>query len=108
MSRSVEDVRRVFDEWARTTGHERCKLTADRRRKIEARLREFSVDELLLVPHGALADDWKDRDKHSDVGVLYRNAQQVDKFIALAQLGANGSSGHEEASQLAAFLRGSR
>lgn len=86
-----ESIELVFREWASATGHERCKLTPDRARKIRARLAEgYSVEDLKRVPHGSLRDPWEDRAKHNDIGILYRNSQQVDKFIALA-LGGNGN-----------------
>lgn len=97
---SAEDIVRVFENWREKTGHRRARLTDDRRRKIVARLKDYSVEELLLVPDGANADPWDDRKQHNDVGVLYRNAQQVDKFIALAQ-GGNGNGHSSDARELA-------
>ncbi len=101
-----EDVEEVFREWAVTTGHERCKLTGDRERKIKARLGEgYSVEQLKQVPHGAVADPWEDRAKFNDVGVLYRNSQQVDKFLALAESEVDDQESRRNA-ELYAHLNG--
>ncbi len=69
----------------------RWKPTGDRRRKINARLREgYSEADLRSVIAGVLADDWSERRKkgNDDPKVIYRDAAQVDRFLELA----NGSS----------------
>lgn len=96
--KQAEDVRAIYENWKAKTGHRRSRLTNDRRRKIVARLREgYTVEDLLLVPDGANADSWDKRYLHNDIGVLYRDAQHVDKFLALARGEANANgAGHTE------------
>ncbi len=84
----------VFEHWQRARAKPRCRLTRDRERKIRARLREYSTAELMLAVDGVANDPWQDRSSHDDIGVVFRNAQQVDKFLALASV-PNGSHGDD-------------
>src|SRR5690606_12953151 len=82
----------VFECWQRVLNHPRAKLGEKEERLIKARLREgYSVEDLCLVPVGASKSDWHmGRDpqtqgkRYDGIGLLYRSADQVNKFIELA------------------------
>jgi len=74
----------------------RTSLTSDRRQKIEARLREFSAEQLKRAIDGVLLSDWhmgrheKTRGRPcNDFQTIFRNAQQVSKFIGIAEQGGH-------------------
>lgn len=90
MKRKVDvRVSEVFDYWARELGHERAKLTSDRRRKVSARLAEgYTVAQLK-----AAIDGIKNSPHHmgkNDQGVVYddlelicRSGSHVERFAAM-------------------------
>lgn len=81
---STANVKTVFDYWKTTRNHPKARLGDERKRKIAARLREgFTVDELKLAVDGVALDPWEDRGRHDDIGVIFRNASQVEKFLGL-------------------------
>ncbi len=61
----------------------------------------------MLAVDGVANDPWQDRSSHDDIGVVFRNAQQVDKFLAMAAP-TNGSHGEDlrRSRELAARLIG--
>lgn len=82
--RSAANVREIFTYWQTTRNHPKARLGDDRRRKILARLRDgFDVDELKRAVDGVALDPWEDRGRHDDIGVIFRNGSQVEKFLAL-------------------------
>jgi uncharacterized phage protein (TIGR02220 family) len=82
----------IFEHWKRVRDKPLCKLTKDRETKIRARLKDgYSVEDLKTAIDGVAKDDWDQRPLHDDFGVIFRNSQYVDKFIALARNG-NGST----------------
>jgi hypothetical protein len=79
-------VREVYDHWrkqrAKTHGRYDT-LTDNRRRKIVARLREFSADELKRAIDAVALDPWEERSRHDDLTILFRSEEQVQKFLSL-------------------------
>lgn len=82
------DVERVFAAWVTATGRSASKtrLSADRRKKIEARLKEgFDVDELIEAVQGVTLSDFHmgnndRRQKYDDLTTVLRDGSQVEKF----------------------------
>lgn len=78
----------VFEAWVAATGRDvsKTKLTADRRKRIKARLSEgFSVDELCDAVRGVTLSEFHmgDNDRqqrYDDLTVVLRNGSQVEKF----------------------------
>ncbi len=79
---------RIYNEW-RTLfdrSHGRYnKLLPERRLKIKARMREFTVDELLTVLRTAAADDWENRARYTDFKHLYRSRSTVEGWLERAE-----------------------
>ena len=83
---SVE-IQRIYDHWRQERGKKDKRydrLSDNRRKKIQARLREFSADELTRAIGAVALDPWDDRPRHDDLTILFRNREQVDKFLAFA------------------------
>jgi hypothetical protein len=87
----------VFDHWILTMQPQRRpKFSADRRRKIQARLNEgYGVTDLKEAIDGCAASDFHmGRDHNNDlrsggrlfnsVGLIFRNAENVDRFAGMA------------------------
>lgn len=91
-------VREVFEHWQETSGHNRAKLTTDRRQKIRARLRTFSADELKEAIANACSDPFyqgdNDRGTRYDwIETLLKNDAAVDRHLNSDPPSPNGS-GH--------------
>lgn len=87
-----DPVREVFDHWVATMGKKTgAKLSADRRRKIQARLREgYTVDQLKQAVDGCAAsayhmarDPTKNPDGtvYNDLELICRSGSKVENFI---------------------------
>ncbi len=88
----LPDVSRVYDHWRKQRGKARGnyeKISSGRRQKIQARLKEFSVEELVDAIDGVAVDPWPDRALHDDLTVIFRSREQVEKFLALAEDGVS-------------------
>lgn len=62
-------------------------ISVGRHKKIAARLKDgFSVDDLKRAIDGVCLDvqRWPDRAQHDDLTVIFRNREQVDRFLDLA------------------------
>lgn len=84
-----EDIQRIFDAWREHLNHPNAKLDEKRRKFISARLKDFTPDELCLVPAGAKMSSFHmgandRRRKYDSIPVLFRDADQVEFFISLA------------------------
>jgi hypothetical protein len=80
----------IFDAWVQSLPEDRrarVKLTAQRRQKIRARLREYPLPDLLDAVRGWVNDPWPDRPLQNDLAILLRDGAQVEKFRDLWQLG---------------------
>lgn len=87
------DVQQVYEHWR--TSRKRTRVayatcSSARRRKIEQRLREFTVAELVAAIDAVALDDWKDRPKHDDLTVIFRSREQVERFLELADTTPGG------------------
>jgi hypothetical protein len=60
-------IRQVFDHWRAKCGHQRATLTKERRAKIRARLKTFSVEDLCRAVDAAAVDPFfqGDNDRHT-------------------------------------------
>jgi hypothetical protein len=83
--------REVFDYWASRLGKSgNIKFTADRKRKVEARLREgYTVDELKQAVDGILNSPHHMGENeqgvvYDDLGLICRKGEKTDHFIQLA------------------------
>lgn len=81
---SVADVREIFEYWQRACNHPSSKLSPDRRRKIETRLREgYSVEQIKAAVDGAavgafVGDNGK---RFDDIELICRNGSKLESFI---------------------------
>jgi hypothetical protein len=83
------EVVEVFEEW-KSVLNKKSPLDAKRHSLLADRLKEFTVAQLKLVPHGASLSPWHmginpKKKKYLDVSTLYRDAEQVERFIEAAQ-----------------------
>lgn len=89
------EVVEIFEEW-KSVLNKKSSLDAKRHRILADRLADFSVPELKLVPCGALRSPWHvgdnpKRRKYLDISTLYRDNEQVEKFIELATAPPQGT-----------------
>jgi hypothetical protein len=94
-------VQRVFEAFQQGTDSPRAKLTAARRSKITARLREgYTAEQLICVlTDGWRADPWPGRVDNNDLVILLRDGPQVEKFLKLerkAKATTNGNGHHAD------------
>ncbi len=80
----------VFDHWRETWNHPGAKLDAKRRKRIEARLKDFTADQLCQAISGFKNSPWHCGTDPKSNGVVYdgietllRDTAQVEKGIAL-------------------------
>lgn len=84
----LSDVKIVYDYWRKCRGKTRANydtISAARRKKIVSRLREFTREQLLTALEGVGADPWAERHLHDDLTVVFRNREQVDRFLGFAE-----------------------
>jgi hypothetical protein len=80
----------VFDHWRAVMGHGRAQLDGKRRRRINAALKAgYSAGDLIAAIDGCKASAFhmgaNDRStKYDGIDVIFRDADQIDKFIANA------------------------
>lgn len=86
------EVQEVYDHWRAALGKSdpRYDNMSERRAKtIQSRLSEgFSVAELVQALDAVAADDWADRSKHSDLDVIFRRRESVEKWLEGSSEGA--------------------
>lgn len=80
-------VREVFDYWREQSGHVKASLTDDRRKKIKARLRRFSVEQLRQAVDGACsnpfyAGDNEQGQRYDWPETIFKSDSAVEKHIA--------------------------
>lgn len=89
-----DPVRSVFDYWVYVMGKNpnRNKLTNDRRRKIQSRLREYSVDECCRAIDGCASSDFhmgRHPDtrgkKYNGIDLIFRNGEKLEGFRDMAE-----------------------
>jgi hypothetical protein len=85
--RGEPEIERVFRHWQAERGREKSQLTEDRKRRIRARLREFTADQLCQAISGVKCDPWPERAQNDDLTQILRNAGQVERFLRFAQSG---------------------
>lgn len=79
--------RQVYDFWRQERKRTRSSydtISDGRRKKIDARLKEFSVEELCEAIRGVANDPWEERDQHDDLTVIFRSKEQVERFLGFA------------------------
>lgn len=85
----------VFVYWRDIHGHPNARLDDKRRKVIEARLKQYSTEELKTAIDGcklsAFHQGQNDRNTiYDDISLICRDASHVDRFIAFAEGRANG------------------
>lgn len=90
----TEAIERLFERWKATMEHPRARLDTKRERAIRAMLAVgYSVEDLELAIFGCSVSPFhqgqNDRGaKFDDIALICRDAEHVDKFIALAEKAA--------------------
>jgi hypothetical protein len=86
-------VKRIYEHWRKARGKSRAsyeKISPARRQKIQARLKEFSEDELIAAIDAVARDPWPDRAIHDDLTVIFRGREHVERFLDIPS--ANGKA----------------
>lgn len=86
---SKEDICLVFEHWREVHQHPRAALDAKRKKVITSALKSYPVDDLKLAIDGCKASPFhqgeNDRNaKYDSLALILRDAEQIDKFMALA------------------------
>lgn len=90
----TEVIEAVFERWKTTMGHSRAKLDQKRAKAIRAMLvAGYTQEDLELAIFGCSISPFhrgqNDRgQKYQDIGLICRDAEHIDKFIAIAELAA--------------------
>lgn len=91
MSKYYEQALGVFNHWKEVCNHPKAKFDSKRQRRIIARLKDgFTQEELCQVARGVKNSPFHmgDNDSHTlydGIDTIYRDADQVEKFIELAK-----------------------
>jgi hypothetical protein len=90
-----EAVRVVFDHWRQVSGKERTTLTADRKTRIKARLKKFTIEELKAAIDGAHQNpfylgDNPQQQYYGDITTIFKSDSAVEKHRDYT--GPNGGS----------------
>lgn len=99
-----DDVKKLFDYWRDQCGHPNAKLTADRRTKIKARLRDgYSEADIRTAINGAAQAAYVDENgkRFDDLELICRNGSKLEDFINRAD--QNGARQQTTAEWVAAF-----
>lgn len=80
----------VFEEW-KSVLKKKSSLDTKRHAILADRLKDYSVEDLKLVPLGASRSEWHnganpDKKKYLEISTLFRDNDQIDKFIELARV----------------------
>jgi len=85
---AAPDVTRVFEYWVKTTGRSssRTKLTAQRRRHIRARLRDFTAQQLCCAVDGLMASSWHTGSNpggtsYTDIKHVFGSTEKTERFL---------------------------
>jgi HNH endonuclease len=82
-------VLRAFDSWRRVMGHAAAKLTPKRKRAIEARLKDSTIEEIEQAIEGCKGSafhqgDNDQRTVYDDIALICRDREHVEKFMRIA------------------------
>lgn len=94
---AASPVHSVFEYWRTKTGHTQAKLTPERDRIIRLRLKDYTADELMRAIDGCLVSPFHmgQNDRHTvydGLKTIFRDGEQVEKFIAMSEANGNGKS----------------
>ena len=81
-----DKVLEVFTYWQKVMGYERRRYTIARKKKIKARLKIFSKEQLFAVIRVVAGDPWwrgvNDRDTaYDDIMNIFRNDERVEQLL---------------------------
>lgn len=84
--------RRIFEYWARRTGHDRARFTPERARKVLARLRDgYSERDILRAIDGCASSPWhngsadhSDGTRYDDLELICRTGAKLERFMELS------------------------
>lgn len=72
---------RIYDFWLNATGRNgRTQFTALRRRKVRARRREFTDDEICRAITNCAASDFHVQNGHTDLELVCRSTEKLERF----------------------------
>lgn len=85
---SIGDVQAVWDHWKTTMSRPRAMLTAERKHKIEARLKDYSVDDIKRAIDGCKASPHHQGQnehgtKYTDIELICRTGSKLEQFMEL-------------------------
>lgn len=90
----------VFEFWKTEMGHPKAQLTPDRKKKIDERLKDSTVEEIKLAIRGCKASDFhmgREPGKpkvFDDIELICRKRSKLESFIAIAE---NGNAKNQQA-----------
>ncbi|MCI0699318.1 hypothetical protein L0337_45860, partial [candidate division KSB1 bacterium] len=96
-SKQATNIQMVFAHWQTVMDHPLAKLTKERRRKVQMRLKEgYTVEQLKQAIDGNKASPFHQGQndhgtKYDDLELICRKGAQVEKFIGIAEAVKNGN-----------------
>ena len=100
--------KRIYDHWRAARGKTRSTydtMSTERRRKIAARLKEFTEAQLIQAIDGVGRDPWPDRKKHDDITVIFRSREQVERFLEMGDAPSDLEAFYDHAKRAEAEAR---
>jgi len=100
--------KRIYDHWRAARGKTRSTydtMSTERRRKIAARLKEFTEAQLIQAIDGVGRDPWPDRKKHDDITVIFRSREQVERFLEMGDAQSDLEAFYDHAKRAEAEAR---
>lgn len=100
--------KRIYDHWRAARGKTRSTydtMSTERRRKIAARLKEFTEAQLIQAIDGVGRDPWPDRSKHDDITVIFRSREQVERFLEMGDAPSDLEAFYDHAKRAEAEAR---
>lgn len=100
-----EDVSRIFNHWQSTLNHPTAKLTTERKKKVEARLKEgYSADQIIQAIDGCAASPFHRGQNETgqvfdDLELICRNGSKLEGFISRKENGNAATSYSNGANQ---------
>jgi hypothetical protein len=81
---AVSLVEEIFEYWQKATNHPKARLDANRTRSIAKALESYTVEDAKKAIDGCAGCQWHRENKHDGIGLIFRNADKIEFFMAKA------------------------
>ena len=89
---AVSLIAEIFEYWQRVMNHPGAKLDDSRIRVITKALKMYSTEDVKKAIDGCASSEWHMNSKQDNLGLILRNAEKIEGFIARLDVPAKGNS----------------